>query len=125
MSNDEPDRSKRLVIWPSSLLRHFLDPVPNLIQLSQIGIPKPLASHLQLVLESIESRDKLVGSGLQRAFGIEFAFAREIHDCEQQVADLIVNGRLILRSDRPLRYTKFFVHLCNHVADFGPVEMHS
>src|SRR6266508_5722191 len=103
MSNDEPDRSKLLVIWPSSLLRHFLDPVPNLIQLSQIRIPKPLALHLQLVLESIESRDKLVGSSLQRAFGIEFAFAREIDDCEQQIADLVLDRPLILSARRRTR----------------------
>ena len=40
----------------------LLDPVPNLIRLSQIGIPEPLALCLHLVLESIESRDKLVSS---------------------------------------------------------------
>ncbi len=72
-------------------MRHFLYLVPNRIQLSKIDITKPLALRLQLVLESIESCDKLVRSGLQRAFGIEFAFAREIDDCEQQIANLVLD----------------------------------
>src|SRR4030095_222853 len=78
--------SSSFVLRISSFL---FNPVPNLIQLSQIGISKPFALRLQLVLEAIESRDKLVGSRLQRAFGIEFAFAREIHDRKQQIADLL------------------------------------
>ena len=49
------------VIRISSFL---FNPVPNLIQLSQIGLSQPPALRLQLVFESIESRDKLVGSGL-------------------------------------------------------------
>ena len=84
------------VIRISSFL---FNPVPNLIQLSQIGISKPLALRLQHVLEAIESRDKLVGSGLQRAFGIEFAFAREIDDCKQQIADLVLDRVFGRRGD--------------------------
>src|SRR6266496_485374 len=102
MSNDE-GVSEMAVIRASSLIRHssfgsrhFLNPVPDLIQLSKIGIPEPLAARLQLVLESIESRDKLVGGGLQRGFGIEFAFPREIDHREQQIADLVLDRPLIL-----------------------------
>ena len=101
MSND---RTQTVLNGWSFGLRHFLDPVPNLVQLGQIDIPKPFALRLQLFLESIESRDKFVGSGLQRAFGVEFAFASEIDHCEQQVADLILDRLIDLRSDRPLSF---------------------
>ena len=108
------------VIWFSSFPFYL---IPNLIQLSQIGIPKPLALGVQLVLEPIESHDKLVGSGLQRAFGIEFAFAREIDDREQQIADLVLNCLLILRSDCVLHFIKFFSNLRDHVTHISPIEI--
>ena len=103
--------------------RHFLYLLPNRIQLHQIDITKPLALRSQCILESIESRDEFVGSGLQRAFGIEFAFAREIDDCEKQIADLVFHRLSILRRDRLLRFAQFFFNLRDHLARFAPIEI--
>src|SRR6266496_2047042 len=70
-------------------VRRFLYLIPNRIQFGKIDITKPLTSRLQLVLQSVESCDKFVRSGLQRAFCVEFAFTRQVYDRKKQIADLV------------------------------------
>lgn len=111
-----------------------LHPVPDLIQLGKIDITKPFAMRMQLVLEPSEARDKLVRRGLQRALGIEFAFARQIDHGKQQIADLILDrlfafrtnpscGGSILRGNRRLGFGDFFFDFRDHVAQFCPIEI--
>src|SRR6476659_8898404 len=67
----------------------ILDPIPYRVHLGKLDIPKPLASPSQLVFQLIESRDKFVRGALQRAFCVDFAFPRQINDCEEHVANLV------------------------------------
>src|SRR6478736_5120322 len=93
---------------PSSFVLRFLDPIPNRVHLGKLNIPEPLASPSQLVFQLIESRDKFVRGALQRAFRVDFAFPRQINECEEHVANLVLDSRDIFGRDSLFRFAKFF-----------------
>ena len=79
---------------------------------------------LQLVLQSIESRDKFFRRHLQRAFRVEIAFPRQINHCEQQIAGFVRNRLSILGRDCRFCFAKLLLNFRNHVAQLAPIEIH-
>src|SRR5260370_4184710 len=95
-------------IRASSFLRHWsfgfrhFDLVPDLIQLGEIDIAQLLTARPQFFFQQIEPPDEFVRRRMQRGLRVEFAFARQINDCEKQIADLVFDGLLLFALDRIL-----------------------
>src|SRR4029077_9599526 len=98
MTKQDPTSS--YAIRASSFLRHWsfgfrhFDLVPDRIQLGEIDIAQLLTARPQFIFQQIESSDEFVRRRMQRGFGVEFAFARQIYDCEKQIANLVFDGFL-------------------------------
>ena len=56
-------------------------------------------------------------------FRIEIAFAREIDDGEEQIADLVRNRAGIARRDGLFRFRQFLVNFRDDIGDFGPIKI--
>src|SRR6266480_2196517 len=102
--NDQSRNSARTAarsfgIWASSLIRHWgfviLNTVPNLIHFRKTDIAQFFPTCFHFVFQLIESSHKFVRSALQRAFRVDFAFPRQIDDCEEHVANLVLDSRTI------------------------------
>jgi hypothetical protein len=81
-------------------LRHFL---LILFQISSSSARSASPSRLPCACSSSSGRlnraTNLSVAGLQYVFGIEFAFAREIDRCEQQIANLVLDHLFAFRTD--------------------------
>src|SRR5881394_4172793 len=81
-------RASSFLRHSSFVLRHFYL-IPDLIQFFELSIAQLLSPDSQLVFQAIKTRHELIRRLLECAFCIEPALAREIHDGEKQIADLI------------------------------------
>src|SRR2546427_11494066 len=72
-------RASSFLRHSSFVLRHFYF-IPDPIHLDKIDIAKFLVAYPKFILQAIKTRYKLVRRPLERAFCIEPALAREIHD---------------------------------------------
>src|SRR5438046_9198420 len=96
--NSASTAARSFVIRASSLIRHssfglrHLNMVPNLIHFRKTEIAQFLPARFHFVFQLIESCHKFVRSALERAFRVNFAFPRQIDDCEEHVANLVLDS---------------------------------
>src|SRR6187402_204699 len=95
---------------------------PQPVEQLRGGACSRLAKPNQLELDMpVAARESLIGTP-ERRFRIEFEVAREVHDREQEVAELRLAPGAIARGDRSIELREFLLDLGARTRRIGPVE---